>query len=82
MRDTLPHAWRLSATLLYHSRKKLLDEARPHLYAAVKVSKQLAPGLTLSADFHDIAGTPHLPAYMLWNSFDNRALTIALTYRY
>ena len=79
---TLPHAWRLSATLLYNSRRSLLDEARPHLYAAVKVSKQLAPGLTLSADFHDIAGTPHLPAYMLWNSFDNRALTIALTYRY
>lgn len=73
---------RISSTLMYNSHQDLLIESPGHLYASVKVSKDLGRHLTLSADFHDLAGTPSTTSYVLGNYYDNRAVTIGLTYRY
>lgn len=78
----LPHGLRLSSMLLYNSRRQLPSETRPHLYASVKVSKQLSRNVTVSADFHDLAGTPLIQSYLVGGSYDNRALTVALAYRF
>lgn len=79
---TLPKGFRLSATLFYNSRHNLIEEIHPHLYASLKIHKDFGRHLTLSADFHDLAGTPRLSSHQANNAFDNRALTLGLTYRY
>lgn len=73
---------RLSSMLLYKSRRTLILESHPHLYASVKASKDFGRHLTVSADFHDLAGSPTLLAYQVGESYDNRALTLGLTYRF
>ncbi len=73
---------RFSARLLYNSRRDLLVEVRPHLYASVKVSKDLGRHCTISADFHDIAGTPKMSLTQLGAYYDSRAVTFGFTYRY
>jgi hypothetical protein len=73
---------RISSRLLYNSRQDLLFEQPAHLYASLKVSKELGRHLTLSADFHDIAGSPQVSYLQLGSSCDNRALTFGLIYRF
>lgn len=73
---------RISSRLLYSSRKNLLVETHPHLYASVKASKDIGQYLTLYADFHDLAGTPGMYSLQLGSSYDNRALTLGFIYRF
>ena len=73
---------RISSKLLYNSRRQLLVEVRPHLYASVKVSKDLGRHCTVSADFHDIAGSPKMSFLQLGSYYDSRAVTFGFTYRY
>ena len=73
---------RISSRLLYNSRMDLVDELPAHLYASVKVSKDLGRHITISADFHDLAGTPRLADYLIGSSYDNPALTLGFTYRF
>lgn len=73
---------RISSRLQYNSRRQLLVEVHPHLYASVKVSKDLGRHCTISADFHDIAGTPKMSILQLGSYYDSRAVTFGFTYRY
>lgn len=73
---------RISSRLLYNSQKDLLVEIPSHLYASVKVSKDLGRHCTLSVDFHDLAGTQRTVAYQLGSTYDNRAVTFGLTCRF
>jgi hypothetical protein len=71
--------FRLSSTLLYNSKIEAYDQ-HAHLYASVKIGKDLGKRCHLYADFHDIAGQQKGEAYFLRQSFKNRALTIGATY--
>jgi hypothetical protein len=73
---------RLSSMLLYHSRQDLLYETPAHLYASLKVSKELGQHCTLSANFHDLAGTPRLASYQIVRPYNDRAVTFGFTYRF
>ena len=78
----LGHGFRLTSTLLYNSRIDAYDQ-HPHLYASVKVNKELGKRCNVYADFHDLAGqlkgnTTTLTA----QSFHSRALTVGLTWYY
>lgn len=73
---------RISSRLLYSSRNDLIIDMPAHLYASVKVSKDLGRHCTLSADFHDLAGAPQVSFLQLGTSYDSRALTLGLTYRF
>lgn len=79
---TLGHGLRISARLFYNSRMDLLSEVHPHLYASVKVSKRLGRHVTLTADFHDLAGNPTMSSLQMPGSFDNRALTLGVSCRF
>lgn len=72
---------RISSRLLYSSRQDLLYSSPAHLYASVKVSKDLGHHCTVSANFHDLAGSPRMSFVQLGNSCDNRAVTFSLTCR-
>lgn len=78
----LGNGLRISSRLLYSSHMYLLYESPAHLYASVKVSKDLGHHCTLSADFHDMAGSPRISFLQLGSSYDNRALTLGFTYRF
>ena len=71
--------FRLSSTLLYNSKIEAYDQ-HAHLYASVKIGKDLGKRCHFYADFHDIAGQQKGEAYFLRQSFKNRALTIGATY--
>ena len=71
----LGSGFRLSSTLLYHSKQKAFDQPA-HLYASVKMNKDLGKRCNVFADFHDIAGQPDREPYLLRQTFHNRALTI------
>lgn len=71
----LGSGFRLSSTLLYHSKQEVFDQPA-HLYASVKMNKDLGKRCNVFADFHDIAGQPDREPYLLRQSFHNRALTI------
>ena len=73
---------RLGAMLMYASRRSLTDPASPHLYASVKATKDLGRYVTLSLDCHDLAGTPRIMSYRVGESFDDRAVTLGLTWRF
>ena len=75
----LGKGFRLSSVLLYNSRQKILDQ-HAHLYASVKMNKDLGKHCNVFADFHDIAGQPDGESYILRQSYKNRALTIGFTY--
>ena len=72
--------FRLSSVLLYNSRQEYYYEIHPHLYASVKINKDLGKHVNIYADFHDIAGQPTGITDDLLHSYKNRALTIGLTY--
>ena len=75
---SLPHDLRLSATLLYSSRRTLEDQ-HPHLFATVKANKQLGKKCNLFAEFHDIAGYATGNVSQLTGLYQNRALSIGAT---
>ena len=76
----LGNGFRLSSVLLFSSKKDLLEQ-RAHLYASVKVNKDLGKRCNVFADFHDIAGQPETTSTLaLMQSYKNRALTIGLAY--
>lgn len=77
----LGHGLRLSANLLYNSSQNP-SNARPHLYASVKVNKDLGSHCNVYADFHDLAGPPTIPVSEMTDNYNNRALTLGLTYRF
>lgn len=72
--------FRLSSVLLYNSRQQYYYEIHPHLYASVKINKDLGKNINIYADFHDIAGQPTDYTESLLHSYKNRALTIGMTY--
>ena len=71
----LGKGFRLSSTLLYNSKQEVPDQPA-HLYASVKMNKDLGKRCNVFADFHDLAGQPDREPYLLRQSFHNRALTI------
>ena len=75
----LGKGFRLSSTLIYNSKQKAYD-LPAHLYASVKMNKDLGKRCNIFADFHDMAGQPKGETYYLQQSFKNRALTIGFTY--
>ena len=77
----LGKGFRLSAMLLYQSKEKYADNDS-HLYASVKVNKDLGRHWNLYADFHDLTGLPTLSQEKPMAEFYNRALTIGCTYRF
>ncbi len=78
----LKGGWRISSKLLYNSRRYLPMEIHPHFYASVKVNKDLGRHCTLSAEMHDMAGTPRISLLEIGSSYDSRALTLGFSYRF
>ena len=75
----LGKGFRLSSVLIYNSKNDAIYQDA-HLYASVKVGKDLGKRCHLFADFHDIAGQQEGIPLLLRQSFKNRALTIGLSY--
>ncbi len=75
----LGKGFRLSSVLIYNSKIEAYDQ-HAHLYASVKMNKDLGKRCNVFADFHDIAGQLTGESYSLRQSFHNRALTIGLTF--
>lgn len=75
----LGKGFRLSSVLLFNSKRKMTED-HAHLYASVKVNKDLGRRCNVFADFHDIAGQPDASTLYMTQSYKNRALTIGLTY--
>ena len=76
----LGKGFRLSSVLLYNSRRYDYLEIHPHLFASVKVNKDIGRHCNLFADFHDIAGRQTAYTINMMDTYQNRALTIGLTY--
>ena len=74
----LPYDIRLSSTLLYSSRRTM-DDKHAHLFATVKVNKQLGKRFNVFAEFHDMAGYTKGYWMQLANLYQNRALSIGAT---
>ena len=77
----LGKGFRVSSVLLYTSRQKLYD-IHPHLYSSVKVNKDFGRHINVFADFHDLAGMPTMRIPEMSNTYNNRALTVGMTYRF
>ena len=75
----LGKGFRLSSVLLFNSKRKMTED-HAHLYASVKVNKDLGRRCNVFADFHDIAGQPDASTLYMMQSYKNRALTLGLTY--
>lgn len=75
----LGKGFRLSSALIFNSKQEASDQ-HAHLYASVKMNKDLGKHCNVFADFHDIAGQPTGELYYLMQSFHNRALTVGLTF--
>ena len=75
----LGKGFKLSSVLIYNSKIETYNQ-HAHLYASVKMNKDLGKHCNVFADFHDIAGQQTAPSYFLLQSFNNRALTIGLTF--
>ncbi len=73
---------RISSRLFYNSQQHLLFDLPAHLYASVKVSKDLGRHCTISADFHDLAGSPEMTTLQASRAYDNRAVTFGFIYRF
>ena len=77
----LRHGFRVSSVLLYNN-KQSLSLTPSHLFASLKVNKDLGKHLNVYADFRDIAGMPSFQILYLQENYYNRALTIGMTYRF
>ena len=75
----LGKGFRLSSVLIYNSKIEAYDQ-HAHLYASVKMNKDLGKHCNVFADFHDIARQLTGEPYLLRQSFHNRALTLGLTF--
>ena len=75
----LGKGFRLSSVLIYNSKIEAYDQ-HAHLYASVKMNKDLGKRCNLFADFHDIAGQLKGEPYLLLQSYNNRALSVGFTY--
>lgn len=75
----LGKGFRLSSVLIYNSKKEAYDE-HAHLYASVKMNKDIGKHFNVFADFHDLAGQLTGESYFLRQSYNNRALTIGFTW--
>jgi len=75
----LGKGFRLSSVLIYNSKIETYDQ-HAHLYASVKVNKDLGKRCNVFADFHDIAGQLKGEPYFLLQSYNNRALSVGFTY--
>ena len=77
----LGNGFMLSSVLLYSGKQETYYYTRhAHLYASIKVNKDLGKRCNVYANFHDIAGQPTGLVDDLLQSYKNRALTIGLTY--
>ena len=74
----LPCGLRLSSTLLYSSRRTMEDR-NAHLFATVKVNKQLGRRCNVFAEFHDMAGYVTGSWSQLTGLYQNRALSVGAT---
>ncbi len=72
---------RLSASLIYNSRQVIYGN-HAHLYASVKVNKDLGRHCNIFANFQDIAGSPTVNLQNLDKIYYQRALNIGMTYRF
>ncbi len=77
----LGKGFRVSSVLLYTSRQKLYD-IHPHLYSSIKVNKDFGRHINVFADFHDLAGMPTMSRAQMFETYNNRALTVGMTYRF
>lgn len=75
----LGKGFRLSSVLIYSSRHPHF-ETHPHLYASVKVNKNIGKHCNVFLDFHDITGQPTGTQEQLAGSYKNRALTLGATF--
>ncbi len=75
----LPHGLRLSSTLLYSSRRAI-EDTNAHLFATVKVNKQLGKKFNVYAEFHDLAGYTTGPWQHLVGLYQNRAVSVGATF--
>jgi len=75
----LGKGFRLSSVLIYNSKIETYDQ-HAHLYASVKMNKDLGKRCNVFADFHDIAGQLKGEPYFLLQSYNNRALSVGFTY--
>ena len=75
----LPNGFRLSATLLYNSRRAMTDQ-HAHLFASVKANKQLGKRCNVFAEFHDLGGYTTGNWSQLAGLYQNRALTVGATF--
>lgn len=76
----LGKGFRLSSVLLYNTKHAFQIDRHAHLYASVKLNKDIGKRCNVYTDFHDLAGQPKENAYLLRQSYKNRALTLGLTY--
>ncbi len=75
----LGKGFRLSSVLIYSSRHPHFD-TYPHLYASVKVNKNIGKHCNVFVDFHDIAGQPTGTIDQLAGSYKNRTLSLGATF--
>ncbi len=71
---TMGKGFRLSSTMIFSS-SKVLREANQHLYATIKLNKNLGKHCNIYAEFHDIAGLPDDYVDEVHGRFYNRAVT-------
>ncbi len=76
----LGKGFRVAASLIYNSRQET-EESNGHLYASVKVNKDLGRRCNIFAEFQDMAGMPNLTLKYVDRVFYQRALNIGVTYR-
>ena len=76
----LGKGFRLSSVLLYNTKDAFQTGRLAHLYASVKLNKDLGKRCNVYADFHNLTGQPKEIAYFLRQSYKNRTLTLGLTY--
>ena len=77
----LPYGLRLTSRLQYNSRRRIFYDIPSHFCSSVKLSKELGRHFTLSADFHDLTGSPRLGYSQMGSIYDNRGVTIELCWR-
>ena len=75
----LPKGFRLSTVLLYSSRRAMTDQ-HAHLFASVKINKQLGKKCNVFDEFHDMGGYTTGTWSQLAGLYQNRALTAGATF--
>lgn len=76
----LGSGFRISSVLIYNSRNMAVLNEHAHLFASVKLGKDLGKHFHVFADFHDLADQLKGESYLLFQSYHNRAVTLGFTY--